>query len=120
MKNNFLEFITALGLIILSILILMPSRMEMPNSVLMLLRVAVLGVFCLFAVFVLRENAVDERDMSHRALAGRRAFLVGSGVLVVGITSQAVTQGVDPWLVLALILMILAKIGTRIYSDRSL
>lgn len=120
MKNNLLEFITALGLIVLSVLVLNPSRAWMPDAVLMLLLVGVLAVFCLLAVFVVRESAVDEREMSHRALAGRTAFLVGSAVLVVGIISEGMTHQVDPWLVLALVLMVLAKIGTRIYSDHQL
>ena len=92
----------------------------MPDMELMLLQVAMLGVFCLLAVFVVRESAVDERESAHRALAGRTAFLAGSAVLVAAILSEGMTHQVDPWLVLALIVMVLAKIGTRLYSDHRL
>jgi uncharacterized membrane protein YfcA len=117
MKNNILEFITGFGLIVLAVLVLNPSHLWMPDMVLMLLLVAVLAVFCLLAVFVMREGAVDEREIAHRALAGRAAFLVGSTVLVVGIIAEGMTHVVDPWLVLALIFMVLGKIGARVYSD---
>lgn len=117
MKNNFLEIVSALGLIALSVAVLNPTHAWMPDMALMLLQVGVLVVFCMLAVFVIRENARDEREAMHRALAGRVAFLAGAAVLVVGIIAEGMTHVVDPWLVLALIIMILGKIFTRIYSD---
>lgn len=120
MKNNIFEFITAVGLIALSVLVLNPSHALMPDAVLMLLLVGVLAVFCALAVYVVREQAADERELLHRALAGRWAFLIGSGVLVVGIIAQGMSHAVDPWLVLALILMVLGKLAVRIYSDHKL
>ncbi len=62
----------------------------------------------------------DERDALHRTLAGRNAFLAGSGILTLAIVIQGYTHSVDPWLVLALIAMIVVKIGTRIWSDKNL
>jgi len=115
-----LEFITALGLMVLAGLVLNPSHLFMPDAVLMLLLVAILAAFCVLAAFVVRESAADERELSHRALAGRYAFLTGSAVLVVGIISEGMTHAVDPWLVYALIGMVLVKIGTRMYSDHRL
>jgi predicted Kef-type K+ transport protein len=80
----------------------------------------ILAVFALFASFVLRENKYDEREEGHRALAGRNAFLVGAGILTLGIVVQGYTHIVDPWLVIALIAMIVVKIITRIWSDKNL
>jgi len=79
-----------------------------------------LGLFGLFASFILRETMIDEREGQHRTLAGRNAFLAGSGVLTLGIVIQGYTHTVDPWLVVALIVMIVVKIGTRIWSDKNL
>jgi|SRR5581483_309580 len=117
MKNNIFEFVSALVLIVLAVAVLNPTHAWMPDMTLMLLQVAVLVVFCLLAAFVLRESAHDEREALHRALAGRIAFLAGSAVLVVGIISEGMTHAVDAWLVLALIVMILSKFVTRLYSD---
>jgi cytochrome bd-type quinol oxidase subunit 2 len=80
----------------------------------------ILVLFAIFASFILREKAVDERDDQHRALAGRNAFLAGSAVLIFGIVVQGYLHAVDEWLVVALIAMVVAKIGTRIWSDRNL
>jgi hypothetical protein len=63
---------------------------------------------------------VDERDAQHRTLAGRNAFLAGSGLLTLGIVIQGYTHTVDPWLVITLIVMVVVKIGTRIWSDKNL
>jgi len=79
-----------------------------------------LGLFGLFASFILREKVVDERDGFHRTLAGRNAFLAGAGVLTLGIVIQGYSHAVDPWLVVALVGMIVVKIGTRAWSDKNL
>ena len=50
----------------------------------------------------------------------RNAFLAGAAVLTLGIVIQGYTHAVDPWLVIALIVMIVVKIGTRIWSDKNL
>ncbi|MDQ3076883.1 MAG: hypothetical protein M3Q63_02420, partial [bacterium] len=73
-----------------------------------------------FATFILRENVRDERDGMHRLLAGRMAFLLGSITLVIGILVQAYSHTVDIWLVLTLVVMVLTKMGTRLYSDKRL
>ena len=118
MKNNFiLEVVVAAALLALATLVLNPSHMWMPDAVLMGALLGILVLFCLFAVFILRERAADEREASHRMLAGRAAFLSGSLVLVVGIIMEGRTHHVDPWLVLALVCMVVAKLGTSIYSD---
>lgn len=77
-----------------------------------------LVLFGMFAAFLLRERAVDERDAGHMSLAGRSAFLAGSSVLLVGIIVQGYHHEVDPWLVIALCTMVVIKIGSRIWSDR--
>ncbi len=117
MKNNFLEFVSALALIVLSVAVLNPTHAGMPDMTLMALQVGVLAVFCMLAVFVLRERAKDEREVSHRALAGRVAFLAGSAVLVLGIITEGMAHAVDPWLVLALVVMVITKMATRVYGD---
>ena len=81
---------------------------------------ALLIVFAFFASYVLREDAYDEREGVHRMYAGRSAFLVGALVIIIGLAVETWTETVDPWLVLALVAMVLAKIGARLYSDRNL
>ncbi len=77
--------------------------------------IAALGVY---AIFVSREHVMDERDAVHRMLAGRVAFHVGAGLLTVGIAFQGAQSKLDPWLVVVLVSMIVAKTTARMYADR--
>lgn len=120
MKNNLKEIIVTLCLIVLAILLLNPFHFWMPDMMVVCMLAITLGLFALFASFIIRENTFDERENQHRALAGRNAFLGGAGLLTLGIVVQGYTHTVDPWLVLALIAMIVVKIATRIWSDRNL
>ncbi len=120
MKNNHSqEIITATILIGLAFLLLNPWDFWMPNMMLVSLLALALVVFAFFASFILRERPFDERDEAHRTLAGRAAFLVGSGVTILGIIVQAISHSVDPWLVFVLSSMVVVKIGTRFWSDRN-
>lgn len=120
MKNNLTETLVTVFLVALAILLLNPFHFWMPDMMVMGMLAVTLGLFGLFASFVLREKVEDERDGAHRTLAGRNAFLAGAGVLTLAIVIQGYTHTVDPWLVIALIAMVVVKIGTRIWSDRNL
>jgi hypothetical protein len=73
--------------------------------------------FGAFIVFVLKERAEDEREDPHRALAGRIAFLSGCAVILVGIALQSEWGTPDPWLLYALIAMVLGKVLARLWSS---
>lgn len=120
MRNNLLETFVTVCLITLAILLLNPFYFWMPDMLVIAILAITLGLFGVFASFVLRERVVDERDGLHRTLAGRNAFLAGSGVLTVAIVVQGYAHSVDPWLIVALITMIIVKIATRVWSDKNL
>ncbi len=120
MKNNIKETIITVCLIAIAILLLNPFHFWMPDMMVMAMLAVALVLFGIFASFILREQTVDERDDAHRTLAGRNAFLAGSSILMIGIVIQGYSHAVDPWLVIALIVMILVKIATRMWSDKNL
>lgn len=120
MKNNIKEIIVTIALIMIAILLLNPFHFWMPDMMVMSMLAIILVLFAIFASFILREKAVDERDDQHKALAGRNAFLAGSTILIIGIIVQGYSHAVDGWLVTGLIIMVVTKIGTRIWSDRNL
>ena len=120
MKNNLKEIIVAVALIAIAILLLNPFNFWMPDMMVMFMLAIALALFGIFASFILREKAVDERDDQHKALSGRNAFLAGSGIITFGIVAQGYNHTVDPWLVVALIAMVIVKILTRIWSDKNL
>ena len=117
MKNNFLqEVVVSLVLIILLVLLLNPFNFWMPTNVLIIMLVGLMVVFAMFTSFVWREDAKDEREVLHRMFSGRVAYLIGTGTLVLGIIIQCFWHQLDPWLVVTLGLMILAKILGIAYS----
>lgn len=120
MKNNLLETLVTICLIVLALLLLNPFHLWMPDMMVMVMLAVTLGFFGIFASFILRERAGDERDSQHRTLAGRNAFLAGSGVLTLAVVIQGYTHSIDPWLVVVLVTMIVVKIFTRVWSDRNL
>jgi hypothetical protein len=117
MKNNVPELFVTGCLIVLALLLLNPFHFWMPDMMVLCMLAITLGLFGVFASFVLREQVADERDGLHRTLAGRNAFLGGAGVLTLGIVVQGYTHTVDPWLVIALIVMVVVKFATRYWSD---
>lgn len=120
MKNKYLETLVPVCLLVLAVLLLNPCQFWMPDMMIMVMLAITLGFFGVFASFILREGKSDERDDQHRALAGRNAFLAGSGILTLAIVVQGYSHSVDPWLVIALITMITVKILTRLWSDKHL
>jgi len=120
MKNNIKETLITIALIVTAVLLLNPFDFWMPDMMVISMLAIALVLFGIFASFVLREKSVDERAEQHKGLAGRNAFLAGAGVLMLGVVVQGYTHVVDPWLVITLIVMVVVKIGTRIWSDKNL
>ena len=121
MKNNLTNFkkellISAI-LIGLLVLILNPSNFWMPDMMHTTILALTIVLFGIFASFILHEQAKDEREVTHRMLAGRVAFLAGSTTLIVGIIFQVIKDDIDPWLIFTLVVMILMKIATLLYSE---
>jgi hypothetical protein len=117
-RDDVIQTAIALILALLVVLILNPYDFWMPTMTHMALLGGAIVAFGLYAVFILREESHDEREEMHRMHAGRAAYLVGAGILTLGILYQSYTDTLDVWLVLSLVAMILGKIATRFYSDR--
>ncbi|HWA32086.1 MAG TPA: hypothetical protein VG694_01395 [Candidatus Paceibacterota bacterium] len=119
MKNNFTETIITVCLVLVAVLLLNPFHFWMPNMMLVGMLALLLVLFGIFAGFILREKTFDERDSAHKTLAGRNAFLAGSFILMLGIAIEGYMHAVDPWLVIALVVMVLAKLFTRSWADKN-
>lgn len=119
MKNNPIVGESIISLILIGLLVLCwnpAGRLWMPSMAMSATLLILVVVFIIFAIFVWKERARDEREEQHRLISGRVSFLCGAGVLVLGIVVETFHNRVDPWLLLALTIMVLAKIGTRLYS----
>lgn len=121
MKNNAMkEIIISSILVVLAVLLLNPFQFWMPDMFMMAILASLFVVFVLFASFVLQEKAQDEREVAHKMLSGRVAFLAGAAILTLGIIVQAFSHRVDVWLVGTLVVMVVSKVATRIYTDSHL
>ena len=110
-KDTKNEIFVAVVFIILVLLFLNPFGLWMPDMLVYMMIAGVAILFALFAGFVWKEKARDEREQLHKMIASRLAYLVGVGVLVLGVAVQGFTMAhVDPWLLIALLAMILGKI----------
>ena len=117
-KNRFIfEMVSAAVLLLSAVLLVNPLQLWMPTMLHMIMLAVVVAAFGVLAVFVVFERVVDERDDAHRSFAGRAAFLVGSAILLMGIVVQTFAHTLDPWLIVALIGMVVAKIGARMWSS---
>jgi hypothetical protein len=78
MKNNLkIEIFVSLALVFLTILVLNPFHFWMPSMLHMIMLALMLVALAFFAIFVLREKIQDEREVVHRTLSGRVAFVTG-------------------------------------------
>jgi len=110
------EIIISASFIILLVLLLNPFDFWMPSSMVYFLLTALVVVFAIFASFLWKERASDEREEMHRQIAGRIGYLAGTLVLVLGIVVQGVTSHVDPWFAVVLGVMVVGKIAGHLYS----
>lgn len=75
-----------------------------------------LAVFAAGIFFLFRERPRDEREAVERNAISRVAYLAAAIVLVLGITVRELNHMTpDPWLIGALVVMILAKIFGSAY-----
>lgn len=117
MKHSYIHLVSAVLVLVLSMLLLNPFHIWMPGMTQMTVLGCLLVAFAVLSVYLLQENGGDEREATHRMLAGRVAFFIGSLVLVIGIALESMHGTPDIWLVLALAGMILGKVLARCYSD---
>jgi uncharacterized membrane protein len=95
-----------------------PNDFWMPSKANMMLVAALAVLFIVFASFVWREKAVDERESLHKHIAARFAYLAGTSTLVIGVIMQSFQHMVDNWLVITLGVMILAKAVGFLYARK--
>lgn len=110
------ETLSAVAILGIAILFLNPGHLSMPQSMQSMLIVGIIISFLIFSAFLLKERGADERDTVHILTAGRISYLVGVGILIIGIILQALSHQIDPWLVVAICSMVFSKLVSRFYS----
>jgi len=113
-----MQILFAFVLVVLLLALTDPFMYWMPESAAMVALLVAAGMVAVFAGFMLKENGGDERDATHRAFAGRVAYLAGLGVLTIALLVQGFSHTLDMWVPLALGTMVIAKIAARIFAER--
>lgn len=89
----------------------------MPSMATMTVLVLVVAAFAAFVMFVWHEQEGDEREQLIRYIASRTAFLATGIVLLLGIIVETfIHHTPNPWLGLALVVMVGAKIIGHAYG----
>ena len=117
MNKKYLQIGVAavLAFFLLALADLIPFWMPMMGEMIALLIVVVL--LLVWAGFVMQETAYDEREVLLKMKSGRIAYLSGLGILMLALVVQGVHDAIDPWIAIALAIMVLAKLVTRIFEE---
>lgn len=110
------EGLAATLLIVILIAFINPTGLLMPESASMMMLVLFALSYFLYISIFWKEQSQDERDQAHALKAGRLSFLLGSLMLIIGISIQGLKHEIDVWLIVTLVLMILTKIAVRMYT----
>lgn len=105
-------------LVVLLILLINPFMFWMPSMMQMTALALTAGLIFVWAGFVLTERADDEREQANRTASGRFAYIASALVLTLALLVQGISHAIDPWIVYALLAMIVAKQASREYVDR--
>lgn len=117
MKNKFFQVLIAAALVALLLLLTDPFMLYMPPMAVMVVMVAVVALMLVWGVFVLYEQAHDEREVAHRMHSGRIAYLIGIAVLTAAFVIQSLAHALDPWIAATLGAMVISKVVMHIYLD---
>ena len=80
---------------------------------------AAIGILIFFYIFYFtntKEKTSDERQQLHRFIASRFAYFASVTVLFLGIIYQSAYNAVDPWLIIAVCVILLSKIAGLVYG----
>ncbi len=117
MKNNFVgEIIISIFLIGLLVFFINPLDLLMPQPLHPFMVPFLVVLFIVFVGFLWRETPGDEREQLHKFIASRFAYFAVITTLITGIIFQSFKGEIDPWLIIAICIALLAKILGLIYG----
>ena len=116
MNKTYLQLLVGVALIILLLGLsdFVPFWMPgMTETIILLVVALLLGVW---ASFVMYEETADEREATYNLQAGRVSYLAGMSVLLLALLVQGFMYAIDPWILIALGVMVVAKLATKLYA----
>ena len=117
MKDNAIQVVVAFVLVVLLLALADLIPFWMPDMAQMLVLLGACSLLLVWAGFVMYEKSGDEREMVHRMEAGRVAYLSGIGTLTFALIIQGLSHAIDPWIAVTIGVMVVSKLGTRLFVD---
>lgn len=117
MKNNIGEIIISIVLLGLLFIFVNPMAFTMPTQMHSVMEPSLVLLFVIFTAVIWREQRGDEREALHKYIAARFAYFAGITALIFAILLQSLHHRLDPWLVIAVGVMLFAKILGLIYGN---
>ena len=65
----------------------------------------------------MQEKTTDEREVALKLRSTRIAYLSGLGVLMAALVVQGLNHAIDPWIAVAVAVMVVVKLYTRLYLE---
>ena len=115
----YIDYVLLGGLAVMAYVATEPDEKLMSNMAQLSIAGIVTALFAAFAVLVWRENPGDEREAHNQFVASRMAYILGCIVLIVGLIFNTFWHVYDPFIPLALLVMVLTKIMVQKQKDRS-
>ncbi len=117
MKNELLgEVIISLLLIGLLVFFINPLDLLMPQTLHPLMVPFLVVLFIIFTGLLWKETPGDEREQFHKFIASRFVYFSVTTALIAGIIVQSFKGEIDPWLIIAVCIALIAKIFGLIYG----
>lgn len=88
----------------------------MPHEMHMVMVPLLVILFIVFAGFLWKETPGDEREQVHKFIASRFAYFAVITTLIIAVIVQNPEGKIDPWIIIALCIALLAKIVGLIYG----
>lgn len=114
------EIFSSILIVVIAISFVLVDSLTMPMTITSLLVVALFLAFLVFAAFLWKGKPLDEREFVHSLTAARVSYLVGVGILVIGVIVQAIMHNIDIWLILTLSMMVTTRIIYLIYIRKKM
>jgi len=117
MKNNFVgEIVISLSLVGLLVFFINPLALLMPQPLHPFMTPFLIVLFIIFAGLLWKETPGDEREQLHKFIASRFAYFALITTLITAVIFQSFKGEIDPWLVIAICIALLAKILGLVYG----
>lgn len=117
MKNKFIgETVISLALIGILVFFINPLDLLMPQPLHPFMVPFLVVLFIIFAGLLWKETPGDEREQLHKFIASRLAYFAVIATLIFGVIFQSFKGEVDPFLIIAICIALLAKTLGLIYG----